>query len=34
VELALKKGGVVLVGSQRPDELVRALEQQLANPRS
>ena len=34
VELALKKGGVVLVGSQRPDELVRALEQQLSNPRS
>ncbi len=34
VELALKKGGVVLVGSQRPDELARALEQQLANPRS
>jgi hypothetical protein len=25
VELELKKGGVVLVGSQRPDELVRAL---------
>lgn len=25
VELELKKGGVVLVGTQRPDELVRAL---------
>ena|ERR1700693_6288396 len=34
VELELKKGGVVLAGSQRPDELVRALEQQLANPKS
>jgi hypothetical protein len=31
VELELKKGGVVLVGSQRPDELVRALQQQLSN---
>ena len=26
VELELKKGGVVLLGSQRPDELARALE--------
>ena len=32
VELALKKGGVVLVGTQRPDELARALEWQLPNP--
>jgi hypothetical protein len=28
VELQLSKGGIVLVGSQRPDELARALEQQ------
>ena len=34
VDLALSKGGVVLVGSQRPDELVRALEHQLSNPKS
>jgi hypothetical protein len=32
VELELKKGGVVLVSSNRPDELVRFLDQQLPNP--
>jgi len=30
VELELKKGGVVLVGSQRPDELTRCLDQQVS----
>jgi len=33
VELALKKGGVVLVGSQRPEELAQALDQEMSKPK-
>jgi hypothetical protein len=32
VELELKKGGIIVVGSQRPDELAQSLNPHLSNP--
>ncbi len=34
VELELSKGGIVLVSSQRPDELARSITEQLSRPSS